>query len=186
MTTLVGIQGRNWALLGADTRITSEGTIYRMPKKYSKITDIDGILIASAGDVRGANILDYGLKIPKVTAKSDEHFITCFLIPAIRQAFADSGFEKTSDGVSSHEGEFLVAYKGRIYEIDSDYSWVQDSRNIYALGSGGQIAIGALATLVGDSITRSEARQWATKALDVASQYNADTAPPFHIVIQNG
>ena len=185
MTTLVGIQGKSWALLGADTRITSEGTIYRMAKNHSKIVDVDGVLIASAGDVRGANILEYGLKIPKVTAKSDEHFITSFLIPAIRQAFADAGYEKTSDGVSSHETEFLVAYNGKIFEIDSDYSWVQDSRNIYALGSGGAIALGALATLVGDSVTRTEARKWAIKALDIASDYNADTAPPYHVIIQN-
>jgi 20S proteasome alpha/beta subunit len=185
VTTLVGIQGRSWALLGADTRVTSEGTIYRMPKGHSKIIDVDGIFIATAGDVRGCNILEHGLKIPKVTAKSDEHFITSFFIPAIRQAFADAGYEKTSDGVSSHETEFLVAYNGRIYEIDSDYSWVQDARNIYALGSGGMIALGALATLVGDSITKTEARKWALKALDVASQYNADTAPPYHVVIQD-
>jgi len=185
VTTLVGIQGRSWALIGADTRISSDGTIYKMPKGQSKIVEIDGILIASAGDVRGANILDHQLKIPKVSAKSDEHYITAFLIPAIRQAFADAGYEKTSDGVSSHETEFLVAYNGRIYEIDSDYSWIQDSRNIYALGSGGLIALGALATLVGDSITRTEARKWALKSLEIASQYNSDTAPPFHILIQN-
>ncbi len=185
MTTLVGIQGRSWALLGADTRVTSEGTIYRMPKHHSKIAQIDGILIASAGDVRGINVLEHSLKIPKVTAKSDEQFITSYLIPAIRQAFSEAGYEKTSDGVSSHETEFLVAYKGKIYEIDSDYSWVQDSRNIYALGSGGMIALGALATLVGDSITKTEARKWALKALDIASQYNADTAPPYHVVIQD-
>lgn len=185
MTTLIGIQGKSWALLGADTRVTSEGTIYRMPKSQSKIVAIEDVVIASAGDVRGANILQHGLKIPKVTAKSDEHFVTSFLIPAIRQAFSDAGYEKTSDGVSSHETEFLVAYNGRIYEIDCDYSWVQDARNIYALGSGGAIAIGALATMVGDSITKTEARKWALKALDVASQYNADTAPPFHIHIQD-
>lgn len=185
MTTLIGIQGRSWALVGADTRVTSDGTIYRMPKNQSKIVSVDGILIASAGDVRGGNILEHGLKIPKVTSKSDEHFITSYLIPAIRTAFSDAGYEKTSDGVSSHETEFLVIYNGKIYEVDSDYSWVQDSRNIYALGSGGMIALGSLATMVGDSITKTEARKWALKALEVASQYNADTAPPFHVVIQD-
>lgn len=185
MTTLIGIQGRSWALLAADTRITSDGAIYRMPKGQSKIVDVDGILIASAGDVRGCNILEHGLKIPKVTAKSDEHFITSYFIPAVRQAFSDAGYEKTSDGISSHETEFLVAYRGRIYEIDCDYSWIQDSRNIYTLGSGGNIALGVLATLVGDTITRTEARKWAHQALDITSQYNADTAGPFHVVIQD-
>lgn len=185
MTTLVGIQGRSWALLGSDTRITSDGAIYRMPKNQSKIVEVDGIMIASAGDVRGGNILEHGLKIPKVTVKSDEQFITSYFIPAIRQAFSDAGYEKTLEGISTHETEFLVAYKGKIYEIDSDYSWVQDSRNIYALGSGGAIALGALATLVGDSITKTEARKWALKALDIASSYNADTAPPYHVVIQD-
>ena len=49
---------------------------------------------------------------------------------------------------------------------------------------GGAIALGALACLSGDAVTRAEGRKWATKALEIACEYNADTAPPFHIVIK--
>lgn len=182
MTTLVGIQGRNWALLGADTRIADESTIYKMSKGHSKIIEHENFTIACAGDLRAINVLQAGLKIPKTfVAKDDSHFITSFLIPAMRKAFADSGYEKTSEGQSSHESEFLIAYNGKIYEVGSDYSWVQDSRGIYALGSGGQIALGALACLVGDSVNKREAKSWALKALTIASEYNSDTAAPFHI-----
>jgi ATP-dependent protease HslVU (ClpYQ) peptidase subunit len=186
MTTLIGIQGRTWALLGADTRIADDSTIYKLAKGHSKIVEHEDFTIACAGDLRAINILQAGLKLPKTyVVKDDAHFITSFLIPAMRKAFADSGYEKTNDGQSSHESEFLVVYKAKIYEIGSDYSWVQDSRNIYALGSGGQIALGALASMQGDLTTRTEARKIAGKALEIASAYNSDTAPPFHIVIKD-
>ena len=178
MTTLVGIQARNWALLGADTRVTEDGSIYQMAKERSKIIQHDDFTIACAGDMRAINILESGLKIPKTTVvKNDAHFVTGFLVPA--------GYEKTSEGQSSHESEFLVIYHAKIYALGGDYSWVQDSRGIYALGSGGQVALGALASLVGDTITRRDARTWALKALDIASKYNSDTAPPFHGVIKD-
>ena len=186
MTTLVGIQARNWALLGADTRVTEDGSIYQMAKERSKIIQHDDFTIACAGDMRAINILESGLKIPKSTfIKNDAQFVTGFLVPAMKKAFCDAGYEKTSEGQASHESEFLVIYKAKIYALGGDYSWVQDSRGIYALGSGGQVALGALASLVGDSITRRDARAWALKALDIASNYNSDTAPPFHVVIKD-
>lgn len=186
MTTLVGIQGRNWALLGADTRIAEDGSIYQMVKGSSKILQHDDFTIACAGDMRAINILESGLKIPKSTfIKNDAHFVTAFLIPAIKKAFFDAGYEKTTEGQTSHESEFLIIYHAKIYALGGDYSWIQDARGIYALGAGGQIALGALATLVGDTVNRREARAWALKALDVASKYNSDTAPPFHVVIKD-
>lgn len=185
MTTIVGIQGRNWALLGADSRIADNSTIYKMVKGYSKIIEGEDFTLACAGDVRAINLLQSLLKLPKTfVAKDDAHFITGFLIPAIRKVFIDAGHEKTLEGQSSHESDFLVIYNGKIYEIGSDYAWVQDSRGIYGIGSGGSFALGALACLTGVSINRSEARRWATKALEIACDYNSDSAPPFHIVIK--
>ena len=185
MTTLIGIQGRNWALLGADSRIADDSRIYKLPKGHSKIIEHDVFTIACAGDLRAINILQSQLKLPKTyVAKDDAHFVTGFLIPAIRKAFVEAGYEKTTEGQSSHESEFLIIYNGKIYEVGSDYSWVQDSRGVYGLGSGGSIALGALACLSGDLVTRAEARKWANKALEIACEYNSDSAPPFHLVIK--
>jgi choline dehydrogenase len=102
----------------------------------------------------------------------------------IYKAFVEAGYEKTTEGQSSHESEFLIIYNGKIYEVGSDYSWVQDSRGVYGLGSAGSIALGALACLSGDLVTRAEARKWANKALEIACEYNSDSAPPFHLVIK--
>lgn len=185
MTTLIGIQGRNWALLGADSRIADDSRIYKLPKGHSKIIEHELFTIACAGDLRAINILQSELKLPRTfVAKDDAHFMTAFLIPAIRKAFADAGYEKTTEGQSTHDSEFLVIFNGKIYELGSDYSWVQDARGIYGLGSGGSLALGALACLSGDLVSRAEARKWASKALEVACEYNSDSAPPFHIVIK--
>lgn len=185
VTTIVGIQGKNWALLGADTRISDEEKIYQMPKTIAKIIEIEeGIFIACAGDLRAINILQGGMRINNQNlSMSNEHYLTNVFIPTLRKVFTNHGYERTQEGVSSMESEFLLAYYGQLYAIGSDYSWIQDSRGLYGLGSGGSIALGALAALVTPTPQRTMAKKMATQALDIACAYNADSAPPYTLKI---
>lgn len=185
MTTIVGIQGKNWALIGADTRISDEEMIYQMPKSISKIIEIEeGIYIACAGDLRAINILQGGVKFNvRNQTDSNEQYLTNVFIPALRKVFTNHGYERTQEGVSSTESEFLLAYYGQLYAIGSDYSWIQDSRGLYGLGSGGTLALGALSALAPPSPQKALAKKMATQALDIACAYNADSAPPYTLRI---
>lgn len=186
MTTLVGIQGKGWAVLGADRRSTDEAG-KPLIMETSKIIDNNNVLIAGSGAGRGSNLLQFGWKAPRPTAAQDlDTFITQKFIPEMRKLFVDAGYDMKEDGdAAAHDSEFLVAVRGVIYPIFQDYSWDRDRRGIYYSGSGGHVALGALEALGVDEVkTPEEAAKIIETAIKVAIKWDVYTNGPIDIKIQ--
>ena len=152
MTTLVAYQGEGFAVIGADSRATDEGG--RLVNLANpKIVKNGDYLIAVSGASRGGNIAQQGWTPPKPPITRDaskmDIFMTRKFIPSLRKAFIDAGFDGKEDGEAAwQDAGFLVAVNGIIYPIFNDYCWDRDVRGIYYQGSGGDVALGALAALV--------------------------------------
>lgn len=203
MTTIVGIQGDGWAVIGADSRITSfdEHSMIigqsTLPKEQSKIVEKDEYLIGAAGDVRAINILHHifeppSLRYATTQAKIDQH-ITKRVIPGLRQTFDEQGFSPPDKQERDHQAEqnstIIIAIKGRIYVIETDYSWTQDHTGIYTIGTGAQYARGALHALIGNSTSRLTPKTAGThirKALTIAAAHDPYTGLPSHVFTQVG
>jgi len=186
VTTLVGIQGNGWSVLGCDSRISDEDGRFAISKD-PKIVDNNGILIASCGSSRTANVLHYGYIQPKPTAKEDLNiFVSKKFIPEMRKAFVDAGIDMKEDGeVAENDGGVLISVKGEIYAIQNDYSWDTDIRNVYVMGSGGDIALGAMAALgVSKVKTAAQAENIIRKAIATAIEYDMYCSEPIHIFTQ--
>lgn len=201
MTTIIGIQGDGWALIGADSKITAfdernniQGQS-TLPKHQSKIINKDGYLMGAAGDVRAINLLHHVFEPPSpryatTPHKIDEH-ITRRLIPALRTCFDDHGFSPPDNQERDHRAEqnstIIIALKARIYIIESDYSWTQDNTGIYTIGTGSQYAQGALHALTGnntDNLTPKTAATHIKKALTIAATHDPYTGLPAHLYTQ--
>ena len=143
MTTIVGVQGNGWAVLGSDSRSTSDvGSMVHMATP--KVVQNGPYLIAGAGSVRGCNIFQYGWTPPKPRGDLDK-FMTKFFIPSMRKVFLENGYDiKAESQAAEHDSEFLVAVNGVIYPIYDDYSWERNADPYYVVGSGGKYALGAL------------------------------------------
>ena len=104
----------------------------------------------------------------------------------MRKEFTDAGIDMKEDGeVASNEGGFLISIKGQIYSISDDYGWDTDVRNVYVMGSGGDIALGALAALgVSKVKTVSQAEVMIKKAISIAIEYDMYCSEPIHIFTQ--
>jgi ATP-dependent protease HslVU (ClpYQ) peptidase subunit len=186
MTTLVAVQGDGWTVLGCDSRISDEDGRFAVSKD-PKIVDNNGILIASCGSSRTANILHYGYVQPKPLAKENlNNFVTSKFIPAMRKNFIDAGIDMKEDGeVAENDGGILISVRGELYAVQSDYSWDTDIRGVYAMGSGGDIALGALAALGISKITTLEqAKRIVRKAIAIAIEYDMYCSEPIHIFTQ--
>lgn len=186
MTTLVAIQGDGWSVLGCDSRISDEDGRFQISKE-PKIVNNNGILIASCGSSRTANILHYGYTQPKPLSKENlNSFISSKFIPAMRKNFVDAGIDMKEDGeVAENDGGILISVKGEIYAIQNDYSWDTDIRNVYVMGSGGDIALGALAALgVAKIKTMQQAENMIRKAIAIAVEYDMYCSEPIHIFTQ--
>lgn len=146
MTTLAGIEGDGWCVLGSESKITGDGGFMFTPS--AKTFENGPVIIGACGGVRGLNILEHGWSAPRYVGKSVEHYLTRTFIPSMRKAMIDAGADMKDDGeVAEFDNALLVAIKGRIFSIGSDYSWIQSSRGVYSYGSGGAFVRGAMSSM---------------------------------------
>ena len=187
MTTIVGIQGHNYAVIGSDSRIVqtddnSWGQISTLSTNHSKVARIRQYLIGVAGDVRAINLLHYGWTPPKAnprhTRRELDTFVTREVIPGIREVFDNHGYStKTDETGATQNSMIMLAINNTIYVIDSSYAWATDNLGLYAIGTGAPYALGALNTLP-PAQTPKQAQQHAKTALTIASKYDPHTGPP--------
>jgi hypothetical protein len=193
MTTIVAVQGSGWAVVGYDSQVTEEdGRRYTMARGSSKVAKNGEYLLGAAGDVRAINILAYAFAPPKVgdlTGVRLDRFITSRFVPALRACFEAQGYaaSKESKETAEQGSVVLVVANGTIYVIGEDYSWVRDSGAIYAFGSGGDYALGALYSYGIEKVTArvDAAQDLIRNSLTVASKLDPGTGAPFHIMTQS-
>jgi ATP-dependent protease HslVU (ClpYQ) peptidase subunit len=103
----------------------------------------------------------------------------------MRKMFEQHGYERMEKAQAQTDSEIIVSVNGTIYEIGDDYSWVRDKAGIYALGSGGHIALGALHALLPEGkLTLAEAKRICTRAIEIAAGLDPYTALPLRVYTQ--
>lgn len=190
MTTIASIQGDGWVVIGADTQSTLNE--YRVLKMSGhKVYNNNGVLIAGCGQGRGLDLLHKGWVAPHpgATAKTDEMldaWMVKTFIPKVRELFIEAGYDMKEDGdFAQHESAFLIAINGVVYYLDDDYSVDRDSRGFMSAGSGGDYAIGALATCTKTMFKSVESASRAMRtAINVAKDYDAYSGGDTHIYVQ--
>ena len=200
MTTIVAIQGDGFAVLGTDSRLSTVDTagyvtrIHTMNSSVSKISQINGMLIGIAGDVRAINLVAHSFQAPQASAsvrgKKLDDYVTNKFIPALRACFDANGYsspqKESSDHMAEQGSEMLLAVNSVIYQIDNDYAWSNDASGLYAIGTGEQYAIGALAALLKTKATAvAVAKKQCLNALAIAAKYDPHTGHPYQTFQQD-
>lgn len=139
MTTIIGVQHQWGVEMAADSQVNwGERPVYAFG--VDKIINRDGYLIATAGDGRISEIVMYTWKPPRPTFTSDGYnFMVTKVVPSLRKALIDNGWEKGNDNF-----DIIIAAKGQVFAITSDFSVVRDEEGFYGIGTGGDYAVGAL------------------------------------------
>ncbi len=187
MTTLVGVQGNGWCVLGSESRASLD-TGRLIEAASPKIVETNGILIAGAGSGRGSNLVHHGWKPARPRANQDtDEWMTMQFIPQMRHMFIDAGYDMKEDGdVAEHDSSFLIVVRGVIYPVFEDYSWDRDTSGIYYSGSGGDIALGAMEALLGEYqyLEAEGAESVVRNAISIASKWDIHTAQPIIVMTQ--
>lgn len=195
MTTIVGVQGDGFAVIGADALIVSydEGGLpfqkSTLPSGTAKIAVNGKYVLGAAGDMRAINILHYAFQPPTPTpglkGKKLDAFITVKFIPALRACFDQHGYSSpdskdTKDHIAQQDSTIVVVINSTIYTIDSDYSWTPESTGYYVAGTGGSYALGALQAISdGKKMSIDKAKTAVVKALNVAAKFDPNSGPPY-------
>ena len=125
---------------------------------------------------RMGQLLRYSFAPPKhdPDVSLDRYMATSF-INAVRACLKDGGCA-TSEKGEEFGGSFIVGHAGRIFEIGTDYQVGESLDPFCSVGSGGDLALGAMFA------TKGSARRKVEKALAAAAHLNAGVRGPFNYV----
>jgi ATP-dependent protease HslVU (ClpYQ) peptidase subunit len=185
MTAIVGIQGKGWAVIAADSMTTYDDKPY-YAKGMDKAVRKGDYVFAFAGDAVAGNIAEFLWTPPKIIkTMSLDAFMQVKVLPSLRDAMKEHGYEP--DAIKDPNAGFdaLMCLNGVIYEIDEEYMWSRDDRGLYSVGSGGQLALGALAT--GFSKNSMKAAEFAARrAIKISADYCIGVGGDVKVITQKG
>ncbi len=153
MSVIVAIRKENRVVMAADT-LTSFGDSEHMPQenaRTSKVGRIGDSLVGGAGWAVYDDILnDFLATRPTPDVSSSRKIFTFFLTfwRALHDqyTFVNDQAASTSTPFGDLDSTFLIANAGGIFTVASDLG-VTPLNQYYAIGSGGEYAIGVLYTL---------------------------------------
>ena len=175
MTAIVGIaeKGRVW--IGGDSQGTRGGTKVRIAD--GKVVRNEEFLIGTCGALRLLNLVRFIFEPPPLVADADlDSYMAKEFADAWRACVRESGLLTVDDGVESYDGELLVGVRGRLYEVDSSFASVRSLDCYAAVGSGDNIALGAL-----DATKGMQPEKRIRRALEAAAKWNDGVSAPFTV-----
>jgi hypothetical protein len=172
LTTIIAVQDKDGVKFGADS-LTTTSRKYKDPRMI-KISEQGQYIIAGSGLSSYCDVAQHIWK-PPTPIRADRanmyHFIISRVIPSLKNCLKENNLEleiKDDNGF-----DFLIAVGGEVFYIDQSFSVCLDESGFYAIGSGADFAIGALA--FGATIE---------EALEVASRFDPYTEGSFQYVNQ--
>lgn len=177
MTCIVGIARDGVVYLGADSLGGNTNTYKVEIRKDPKIFRNGDFIIGYTTSFRMGDILQYSFAPPVIAEDLSKYMRTTF-IDAIRKTFKECGFAK-KDSDQESGGAFLVGIKGRLFSVDSDYQVAELLEGWESIGSGEQIARGAICALLKTSTDFPGILRLALESAEYCSAY---VRSPFHFV----
>lgn len=180
MTAVVGLIEKKKIYIGAD----SAGTDSRFAQTIladAKVFLNGPMLFGFAGSLRMGQLLHYSLVVPKQDPDMDtSRFMATQFIDSVRKALIDGGHSFKAHNTESQGGECMIGYNGRLFHLQEDLALIESAGPFDAIGSGGDVVLGALHILY-KSKAKPEAK--IGRALEAAAAFNAAVRPPFSVGI---
>jgi ATP-dependent protease HslVU (ClpYQ) peptidase subunit len=181
MTCIAALVEKGKVYMAADSAATGGWSqCIRSDGKMFAVSD--DMLLGVCGSLRVRDLLKYKLPSLRYDPKQSDvtHFIVTDFVEAMRQCLRDGGACHSENGIDSFEGAVLIAFRGKLYEIDNDFQVAEQLAPYHAVGSGSDIAQGSLHSTHG---LKMSARKRLERAMLASERYNASVRAPFHFAV---
>ncbi|MFA6400901.1 MAG: hypothetical protein WCX31_04640 [Salinivirgaceae bacterium] len=179
MTCIVGIVNKhsNRVTIGGDSAESNGSNIFI--RKDVKVFKNGEFVIGCTSSFRMIQLLRFSFNPPEIKADDVYAYMCTQFIDAVRACFKEGGYlQKYTDG-DEKGGTFLVAYKNRLFKIESDFQVAENLNGIDAVGCGADFALGALFTILDHSIPTKDK---ILKALEAAEFLSEGIRRPFVLI----
>jgi ATP-dependent protease HslVU (ClpYQ) peptidase subunit len=176
MTCIVGYIEGNKTYMACDSFIDWGWT---RTEVESKIQPIPGLLLGVAGSSRTILMLKHmGISVPWGLDHdyAREEWLQNTFIPLIHDGMSKAKSLKSEGGIEAMDNTILAAFPGSLYVISGNFSLVRIIRPYHAIGSGAEVALGAMHSMQKSDLNP---KQKLELALEAASQIAISVGPPF-------
>lgn len=151
MTVVVGVRSKSGVLLAADSQFSSPN-VATMAKDSKTFSLTELVAIAYCGSGRLGQILTYHMNdvLDDPPVQMDEHeWAVRYFIEELRSVLEAQGHLYNRRGIEGIGwSAFLLAVRGRLFEVYEDFEVLENRLTFSALGSGDEVAIGAMSAIV--------------------------------------
>lgn len=174
MTCIVGLAHEGRVFIGGDSAGASHYDM--MVRADRKVFRNGPFIMGFTTSFRMGQLLAVNLVAPEYHSDVDIfRYMVGSFVETARTCLKAGGFAKVESGVDSG-GQFLVGFKGRLFQIEADFQVGENTCGLAALGCGGNYALGSLAETEGMAPKARVAR-----ALAVAERFSCGIKGPFFI-----
>ena len=179
MTAIAGFTDGKKVWIGADSAGSDGG--YVTKRTDTKVFSIGKTVFGFTSSFRMGQILQHHLELPE-QGKSTEDFayMVSALVPAVREVLHEHHCNRNTNNEDDC-GTFIVGRKGKLFIIHSDYQVEWVSTPYAACGSGRELCMGAMHSMMALS-PRIAGGKAVAYALAAAEEFNAHVASPYHVI----
>lgn len=179
MTCVIGLVAAKRIYIGVDSASVQGWT--RRVTSLQKVFRKGPFLIGYTTSFRMGQLLEHCLEVPAQSAdEPDQAYLVRSFAEHVRLLLKERGFSKVESNAETG-GQFLVGYRGHLYSVQNDFQVGEMSDGLDAIGSGGEIALGAMAAL-----ERLPPGRRIQRALEITARLNMGVCPPFHVRSMRG
>jgi ATP-dependent protease HslVU (ClpYQ) peptidase subunit len=180
MTCIIGLVHEDTIYMGGDSALTDTDNMTQRVMADQKVFVKDSMIIGCCSSLRVMQLLEHSLQLPdQGSRQSDIEYLVLDFMDAVRTVLKDKGSLKKENELETHDAQFLIGYNGVIYTVEEDYQMYQCTESWAAVGSGSDLALGAMYALRNVSMTPEEKIR---VALEAAASYNATVRAPFYVL----
>lgn len=174
MTCIVGVISDGKVYMGSDSAVATGWEV--RPLAESKLFRLGKMVFGTSGDMRVAQVVKHGLVLEAQPEDNDDMaYMVNVVAECIRELLKARGISTVNNNKEGNETEFLVGYRGHLYEINTNYQVTEYSEGFNAIGCGQDYALGALYIAFD---TDPEDR--VSLALQAADHFSGGVCQPFH------
>lgn len=182
MTVIIGAEHNGKVYMGGDSASLNGGWGVNALSGQKVFIHQQKFLIGVAGQPRLHDILKHQLDVrPQTEGESDEHYMVDGFIMAVREALRANGHLTQEEGRETIDtSDIMVGYNGLLYWIGSDLEVLHFREQVAGIGSGADLAVGALSALLRERPTLP-IETLMQKALKIAGDFSASVRPPYYV-----
>lgn len=180
MTCIIALQDDRHVFMGADTLAVDEATAH--PMRQDKIFRRGEFLFGVSGTMRTGQLLEHQFEVPPIEKGQDllTYMVGTF-VPRYRDCLKEAEYLIMKEGQATNPDDVIVAVRRRLFVVDGNFSVYEPRANYLVIGSGQDVARGALFVT-----GHMEPKKRIERALEAAAEFNVGVRGPFGIISDEG